>query len=363
MAGSPRQGPLDHRLGLAHCATMNTLWKHRATALAAASIGAALFWALHLPLPLLLGPMAGCLIFAVSGVRLAGMGMFGIVMRTFLGVVIGSAVTPELLRELPSYGPTLLAIPLFVLMIGAAGYPFFRKVMGFNHATSFYSAMPGGLQDMLIFGEEAGGDVRAMSLIHATRVLVIVAVVPFVLSYLYNLDLTRAPGVSASTMPVSQIAIMIAAGIVGWRLAERVGLFGASILGPLILSAILSLSGVIQSRPPAEMIWAAQFFIGIAVGSKYSGITAREIRVYIGAGLVYCSLLAIISIGFIWAIANLVTRNPLDLMLAFLPGGQAEMAVIAIVAHADVGFVVAHHLLRIFIVIISAPMIARILRQ
>ena len=47
-------------------------------------------------------------------------------------------------------------------------------------------------------------------------------------------------------------------------------------------------------------------------------------------------------------------------MLAFLPGGQAEMAVIAIVAQADVGFVVAHHLLRIFIVIFSAPVVARL---
>ena len=342
---------------------MNKLWKKRGTALVAASLGAAVFIVLKFPLPLLLGPMAGCLIFALAGASLEGMGIFGILMRSFLGVVIGSTVTPALLQELPSYGPTLLAIPVFVLMIGAVGYPFFRWGMGFNHATSFYSAMPGGLQDMLIFGEEAGGDVRAMSLIHATRVLVIVAVVPFVLASLYDLDLTSAPGVRAASLPASQIAIMIAAGIIGWRVAERIGLFGASILGPLILSAALSLSGIIQSRPPAEMIWAAQFFIGIAVGSKYSGITAREIRVDIGAGLVYCALLAIISIGFIWGIVQITHRNALDLMLAFLPGGQAEMAVIAIVADADVGFVVAHHLLRIFLVIISAPVIARIIRR
>lgn len=339
---------------------MSNQWRNRAVTLVAATLGAVVFLITNLPLPLLLGPMAGCLLFALTGTPLEGMGTFGIVMRTFLGVVIGSTVTPDLIAELPTYGPTLLAIPLFVLAIGVVGYPFFRWGMGFNHATSFYSAMPGGLQDMLIFGEEAGGDVRAMSLIHATRVLVIVSVVPFVLAHLYDLDLTRAPGVRAATLPVSQIAIMIAAGIIGWRLALRVNLFGASILGPLILSAILSLTGIIQSRPPAEMIWAAQFFIGIAVGSKYSGITAREIRVDIGAGLVYCALLAAISIGFIWGITQFTSRDTLDLMLAFLPGGQAEMAVIAIVAQADVGFVVAHHLLRIFIVIFSAPVVARL---
>ena len=307
--------------------------------------------------------MAGCLLFALAGTTLEGMGVFGTMMRTFLGVVIGSTVTPALIADLPSYGPTLIAIPLYVLVIGGMGYPFFRWVMRFDHATSFYSAMPGGLQDMLIFGEEAGGDVRAMSLIHATRVLAIVSVAPFVLAHLYQLDLTRAPGVPAADMPISQIAIMIGAGIIGWRIAQRIGLFGASILGPLILSAILSLTGIIQSRPPAEMIWAAQFFIGIAVGAKYSGITAREIRVDVGAGLAYCAMLAVVSVGFIWSLSQITARPPLDLILAFLPGGQAEMAVIAIVAQADIGFVVAHHLLRIFLVIITAPVIARLIRR
>lgn len=157
--------------------------------------------------------------------------------------------------------------------------------MGFDHATAFYSAMPGGLQDMLIFGEEAGGDVRAMSLVHATRVLVIVTAAPFLMTALYGVDLTRPPGLSWRDLPPGEMALMLVAGPVGRKLAERVGMFGASILGPLILTAALSLSGLIFHRPPAELIWAAQFFIGLAVGAKYSGITGRELRVDFGAGL------------------------------------------------------------------------------
>ena len=97
-------------------------------------------------------------------------------------------MTPKLLASLPAYAPTLALVPLFVAVIGAVGYPFFRRVMGFDHPTAFYSAMPGGLQDMLIFGAEAGGDVRAMSLVHATRVLTIVTVAPFVLTWAWGID-------------------------------------------------------------------------------------------------------------------------------------------------------------------------------
>ncbi|HEX9859102.1 MAG TPA: AbrB family transcriptional regulator [Paracoccaceae bacterium] len=342
---------------------MRALPRPRLHALLAAALGAAAFLVLGLPLPLLLGPMLGCLVAALGGAPLEGMGGFGTFMRTFLGVAIGSSITPALIADLPGMGPTLALIPLFVLTIGAVGYPFFRRVMGYDHPTAFYSAMPGGLQDMLIFGEEAGGNVRAMSLIHATRVLVIVTAAPFLLTLLYDIDLSRAPGRAASDLPPLQIGLMIISGLAGWKLAERAGLFGASILGPLILTAALSLSRVIEMRPPAEMIWAAQFFIGIAVGAKYAGITARELRHDVTAGLGYALALALISLGFVELALQLSDRASIEVLLSFLPGGQAEMAVIAIVAGADVAFVVSHHLTRIFLVILAAPLLARLLRR
>jgi membrane AbrB-like protein len=338
---------------------MAILSRPRIKTLLAACLGTAVFLFAGLPLPLLLGPMIGCLAFALVGSALEGMGTVGTFFRTFLGVAIGSTVTPEMVATLPGHGPTLALVPVFVLLIGAVGYPFFRKIMGYDHATAFYSAMPGGLQDMLIFGEEAGGNVRTMSLIHATRVLAIVTVAPVLLTYVYDLDLTRAPGAPASSYPIWEIALMIVAGVAGWKGGERIGLFGASILGPLIATAALSLAGVIHSRPPAEMIWVAQFFIGISVGAKYTGITGRELRHDVLAGLAYAIILALLSFLIIELALHLSDAGTLDVWLAFLPGGQAEMAVVALVAGADVAFVVAHHLLRIFVVIMAAPIVAR----
>jgi len=338
---------------------MQIITKPRMTALLAAALGAVVFLGFHLPLPLLLGPMLGCLVFALAGARLQGMGQFGTLMRTILGVAIGASITPKLIHDLPQYAPTLLMIPVFIIVIGTVGYLFFRRGMGFDHPTSFYSAMPGGLQDMLIFGAEAGGDVRAMSLIHATRVLVIVSVAPFFLTLFYGLDLNAAPGARAAGMNPMQLLLLSVAGVIGWKAGERVGLFGASIIGPMILTAALSLAGIITVRPPAEMIWAAQFFIGISVGANYSGITGRELRVDVGAGLAYSVLLAILSLGVIELVLLLTPADNLDVILSFLPGGQAEMVIIALVAGADIAFVVAHHLLRVVLVIMLAPVFAR----
>lgn len=328
---------------------------------AVAAAGGALFLALHLPLPLLLGPMLACLVAALAGAPLRGAGGLGTLMRTFLGVAVGASITPEVLGKLPDIAASLAFVPAFILVIALVGYPLFRKGFGFDHATAWYAAMPGGLQDMLVFGEEAGGDVRALSLIHATRVLVIVTVAPLIMQTFWGVDLSQPPGVSIRATDPAEIAIMVAAGLIGWKAAERLGLFGASILGPMILTAVLSLTGVIQHRPPAEMIQAAQFFIGVAVGVKYVGITGRELRIDVTAGLVYALFLAVISLIFIELIMHLGLAPALDAFLAYLPGGQAEMVVIAIIAGADLAYVVSHHLLRMVIVITLAPLASKLI--
>jgi uncharacterized membrane protein AbrB (regulator of aidB expression) len=50
----------------------------------------------------------------------------------------------------------------------------------------------------------------------------------------------------------------------------------------------------------------------------------------------------------------------IDSLLAFAPGGQAELAVLAIIVGADSAFVVCHHVLRIFTVILGAPFVMRL---
>lgn len=340
--------------------SLSRLWPRRRVTLVIAVAGAALFVFLGVPLPLLLGPMVACLVAALAGVGMAGMGVFAVFMRTFLGVAVGASITPALVSEMPEIAASLVFIPLFIVVIAAVGYPIFRYGFGFSHATAYYSAMPGGLQDMLIFGEEAGGDVRAMSLIHATRVLVILAVAPVVMTNLWGVDLSQPPGEPARSIALREIALMVAAGLAGWKIAERVHLFGASILGPMILTAMLSLGGFITHRPPAEMIWAAQFFIGISVGVQYAGVTGRELRIDVAAGLVYSLGLALVSLGFVFLISHLEVAPVLEAFLAFLPGGQGEMIIIAVIAGADLTYVVSHHLLRLVLVILFAPVVAMI---
>lgn len=321
--------------------------------------GVAVFQLLGLPLPWLLGPLIACLAAALCGVRLKGIKTLNDAMRGILGVAVGATFTSALLVSMAGMWPTLIMIPVMVLCIAILGVPYFQRVWGFDFVTSYYAAMPGGLQDMVLFGEEAGGDVRALSLIHATRVMVIVVALPFLLQWVWAADLNNSPGDPASSLPVSQMALMVFCAIVGWQVAKRVGLFGASILGPLLLAAAFALAGVLEHRPPAEAIWAAQFFIGTSVGAFYAGVTGAEVRKVVAAAIGYCIVLLVLTVIFAEVIQLLNLAPPMETVLAFAPGGQAEMTVLALIVGADMAFVIAHHVLRIFLVILGAPLAAR----
>ena len=338
--------------------------RRRVETLVLAGAGTGLFAVLGLPLPFLFGPLFACLAAALAGRPLMGFGVVSIAARTILGVAVGASITPEVVDALPQMAASVAFMPLYILCIGLVGLPFFQRVCGFDRVTAWYAAMPGGLQDMVIFGHEAGGDPRALSLIHATRVLVVITVAPLILTLGFGASLTNPLGAPAAELPAGELALMIAAAFIGWKGGERIGLFGASILGPLIVTSCLSLAGLIHTRPPAEAILFAQFMIGVGIGVGYVGITLHELRKDVFAGLVFVLILAALAALFTQAVVALGLAPGTEGFLAFAPGGQAEMTVLAIVAGADLGFVIVHHLVRIFLVITGAPLVARwILRK
>ena len=337
--------------------------KRRLVTLVVACVGTAMFYVLGLPLPFLFGPMLGCLVIALIGVPLQGVRHVSMGARTILGVAVGASVTPEVIGRLPEMALSVVFIPIYVIIIALVGVPFFRRLFGFDPITAYYAAMPGGLQDMVIFGQEAGADVRALSLIHTTRVLIIVSAAPVILVHGFGVKLDNPIGDSAASIPVIELVLMAAAALIGWGVAERIGLFGASILGPLIATAILSLTNLIHFRPPTEAILLAQFFIGIAIGVGYVGVTLNEIRRIVFAGVVFVLLLAGLAALFTELVVLLGVAPAVDGFLAFAPGGQAEMTVLAIVVGADLGYVIIHHLTRIMVVIAGAPIAARFLRE
>ena len=73
--------------------------------------------------------------------------------------------------------------------------------------------------------------------------------------------------------------------------------------------------------------------------------------------------LLVITLSIVSLVINYNLAHAVDAMLSMAPGGQAELVVMALIVGADLGFVVAHHLFRIFIVILGAPIMERFMKS
>lgn len=333
----------------------------RLVALGAGAVGGYLFYLLDLPLPWMLGAMSACLILVMFRPPLRGDRNLANVMRVVLGLAIGSAFTPEIVGRVGEMAISLSFILPYVLLMGGFGYVYFKKVAGFDWQTAFFSAMPGGLQDMLAMGHDFGADERKLALIHATRVLVLVFLLPFVVQWVGDVELGARSRNAVFLLDLSakDYAILTVCGAIGWFAAARLKISGATVVGPMIVSALAHLAGIIDTRPPIELTNLAQWAIGVHIGCLYIGSTPREIGRIVFQSLGFISLILLLTLAFTSVVSTLVEVDLVSVILAFSPGGQAEMNLIALVLGVDVAYVALHHLVRVFMVIVGAQIVFR----
>ena len=80
------------------------------------------------------------------------------------------------------------------------------------------------------------------------------------------------------------------------------------------------------------------------------------------AGLV-TTLIAIIPLIIIYYFLSNIGYDPLSILLAFSPGGQSEMNILALSVGADMSFISPHHMFRVFLVIIFAGILHKIIKR
>ncbi len=327
------------------------------------SLGVGAFYIFDLPLPFLFGPMLGCMVFALCGLPIKGVPPAEKISRGILGAAAGSTLNPELFYNWSDIALTLSLVIFYVTAIGLICVPLLVRFGKYDFITAYYSAMPGGLHDMVIIGMEAGGNARAMSLIHSTRILLLVVFTPIIVTYWFGGSFDLEIATPLRNFSILDLALMTVVSVLGWYVAKKLKVLGASVLGPMVAVGALSLSNVIESRPPLELILFSQVFIGISVGHNYSGITFSELRRYFVTSFLYVCVLACVAFVFIRVIIYFDLAPALDVFFAFMPGGQAEIVVLSIAVGADVGFIVVHHLLRIIYIIMCAPLFYHVIKK
>lgn len=337
--------------------------------LLSATAGVAALW-LGLPLPFMLGPLLITGIIAAALPRLLPSG-YGFPARlrlafiAIIGLMIGAQVTPQLFLEAPELALSFSLIAVFVLVALGYNYLIFRRLGGYDRATAFYSSTPGGLFESLAMGEEAGADQGRLVLQQFLRVIVVVTLLPIGLSLWLGHPVGSAGGMSLARNGTSlaSLPVVVLAGAAGIAAGHLLRLPARQLTGPMLIAAVITLSGIAPLDIPQWLVNAAQIVVGTALGMRFSGLSRRRILQGLGLALVSVGGMLIMA-GICAALLLQVMVQPFDvLLISFAPGGVTEMALVALSLKANPAFVTLHHIWRILFTVLGLVVSARWFRN
>ena len=301
--------------------------------------------------------MLATTIAAIGGLPVAVPGALRDPMLAVLGVLLGSGFTPELVAQLGGWLPTLLSLPAYVALVTLASVTYLRWIARYDMRTAFFAGTPGGFGEMVLLSDRAGADARRVALIHSVRILLIVLFVPVAIST-FGIELPSATAATPAVGWVDSLALLATA-VLGTWLGGLVRLPAPALLGGMILSALGHAVGLLEGAPPVVVIALAQLVIGCSIGCRFTGFRLHDVLATMAVGFGLTMVMFAMSFAAAVGVHLVTDTPPLLLLLALVPGGVAEMSIIALALGIEPAFVAAHHIVRIAIVVAAAPFVFR----
>lgn len=320
------------------------------------------------PLPMLLGSVTAVGAISIFGFKPGGRPpRIPFWLRNFfipiVGLSIGAAFTPGVLTEMRDWWPSLLALLLYIPLSHYIGYRAFVLLGGLSRPTAYYGAVPGGLLVCIAMGEENGADGPMLTALQFLRLILTVMLVPLAFTLLSGTSVGTAAGAvigqTEGAFTASEIFWQVALGVAGYFGGRRLDLPAFMITGPILASGLGHLTGLLQAAPPGWLIQVTQLVIGVSLGTRFVGMGGRTFFKAFWLALLNIGFTMILAIGAALLLHGVVGERFEAVVLAFAPGGLAEMSLVAVSLQISVIYVSAHHVARILLSVTFARLFAR----
>ncbi|MGY1679663.1 AbrB family transcriptional regulator [Geodermatophilus sp. SYSU D01176] len=283
-----------------------------------------------------------------------------------IGVSIGALVDLDTLEAIGRDWLPVLLVTLGTLLLSVLAGLLMRLQPGVSPVTGAFAMVAGGASGITAMSRELGADDRMVAVLQYLRVLLIVVLMPVSAVVLFGAD----PGAGGTTVdadgpgwPAGLLFVGVCL-LAGTPLARLLRIPVPTLLGPMLVAAGLDLGGLAGGADvPVPLETAAFLAIGLMVGLNFTRDSLRTIGRALPLALVVVLGLIAACAGLGAALAGTTGASALDAYLATTPGGLYAVLATAQDSGADATFVLAVQVLRLFVMLLSAPLLARWLRR
>ncbi len=323
--------------------------------------GATCAW-LRLPLPWMIGPLSAMAVCNFAGIGLRAPPASRQAGQVIVGTALGLYFTPTVAREVISFWPLLLLGGALAILLGVLGGWVLGRTTGTDATTAFFASVPGGATEMTILGERFGARADRVALAQSLRILAVVIVIPFALTYsgAHGADVYQPVSVP---LDWSRLALLLIAGAVMGGVLAYLGVPNAFMFGSLGTVAALTVSEFPISSLPTPLSSTAQVFLGCALGARFERRSLQSAPQYVWGVLASVAVTMAVAAGFAWSVAHAYGLPAPTLILAMAPGGIAEMCITAKVLQLGVPLVTAAQVARVLVLLTTTGPGFRLLRS
>lgn len=330
-----------------------------ALGLAVGALGGAAAHALHVPLAWMLGALFLCMFAALAGAPVAVPMWLRANFLILIGLFLGESFDGLGWAEIARWPLSLAAAVLYVPVAAGAAYLFYRRAARQDRLTAVCSSVPGGLTAVILVSGELGGDERRVALSQSLRITLVIFAAPVVAFGVLGFAAPTAGMLAARPgIDWAGFALLLAGAVLAARLLGRAGMPLPFLIGPILASAVLRMTGVVEGALPHWLVEVALVVTGASIGCRFHGVGIGRWFAVAGATVVGTAILLAVTTIFALCVTGLTGLDFLAVLLALAPGGIAEMSLIAIAIDADPGFVAVHHVTRIAFILLAMPVFA-----
>jgi membrane AbrB-like protein len=254
----------------------------------------------------------------------------------------------------------ILACCLATLALSVVAGLLLARRADVDAATGAFSMIAGGASGLTAVARELGADERLVAVIQYVRVVLVVTSTPLAARLLFSAGTAEATPASSVLPLLGSAGVLVGSVVAGLLLSKLVPLPAASLLWPMACSAGASLLGLHYGGALGAHVQELAFaVIGAQIGLRFTPATLRVARSVLPVAVAMIVVVMAACFGLGLLLARAAGASALDGYLATTPGGLYVVLATATSTHADVTFVVASQVLRLVVMLVSAPFLAR----
>jgi membrane AbrB-like protein len=278
------------------------------------------------------------------------------------GSAVGTYLSVDTIKGLGSAWAPVIVITIVTLVLTFGAGLMLARIADVSPATAAFGMIAGGAAGIVSIATDLGADDRMVAVMQYLRVLLILAATPVLAATFFTSgDHGDAVLGGAHAVGYGEALLFLACcGPAGLLLAGRLHFTAPNFFGPLAVGAALSLAGVsFAGTIPNPITFLAFGIIGGKVGLDFTVESLRRARSILPAvlGVIVAMLVACAALGLI--MAPLAGVSALDGYLATTPGVLQVVLATAIGMKANTTFVLSAQVVRLLMMLIAAPFVAR----